>query len=101
MFLVADSLKMWVSASNFTNGADYADECSIPFFQGSAYEGNAAAWGQCVLLWPKEILDTKKSPTNYPIYKISCGVKANKKIIQNCMLRKFKLPKFDQIHCTF
>ena len=40
----------------------------------------------------------KEVTTNYPIYKISLGVKANKKIIQNFMLRKFKLPKFDQIH---
>ena len=31
----------------------------------------------------------KEVTTNYPIYKISLGVKANKKIIQNFMLHKF------------
>ena len=33
----------------------------------------------------------KEVTTNYPIYKISLGVKANKKIIQNFMLHKFQI----------
>ena len=35
--------------------------------------------------WHKEVT------TNYPIYKISLGVRANKKIIQNFMLHKFQI----------
>ena len=93
MFSVEDSLKMWVSASNYTNGADYADECFIPFFQGSSLLRECC---RNVLFYDLKKFWTQRSHQKlpyHPIYKISCGVKANKKIIQNFMLRKFKTPQ--------
>ena len=42
-----------------------------------------------VLFYSQKKFCLKEVTTKYPIYKISLGVKANKKIIQNFMLHKF------------
>ena len=42
-----------------------------------------------VLFYCQKKFCLKEVTTKYPIYKISFGVKANKKIIQNFMLHKF------------
>ena len=96
MFSVEDSLKMWVSASNYTNGADYADECFIPFFQGSSLLRECC---RNVLFYDLKKFWTQRShPQTTLSIKLVVVSKQIRKLYRISCSVNSKLPKFYQIH---